>query len=178
MKRMPLARKEGLEIQEVVDEVLIYDLERHHAHALNTMAALVWRHCDGKTSLATTARVLEAELDMSADADLVRFVLARLAKAHLLDHGFEEGDGARYSRRAFVKKLKKLGLAASVALPVVVSIVSPTPAHAQTCIPNSDCAGRPDCTPCANPGGTCEPLWMCCNGQCSPPGQARNRCGC
>jgi hypothetical protein len=87
-------------------------------------------------------------------------------------------DSSRYTRREFVAKLKKLGLAASVLLPAVTSIVSPTPAHAQTCVSQVDCAGMPNCTPCENPGGACEFNWMCCNGTCMPPGQAQIQCGC
>jgi hypothetical protein len=176
---MPFRREKGLEVQKLVDEVLVYDLELHRAHGLSKMAALVWQHCDGKASLSDTARILEKELDISADPELVRFVLARLGKARLLEESSRvKSDSERYSRREFVQKLKKLGLAASVMLPVVTSIVAPTPAHAQTCVPQSDCSGLPNCTPCANPGGSCEPQWMCCNGQCMPPGQAQNICGC
>jgi hypothetical protein len=178
MKWMPLARKEDLEVQELTDEILVYDLKRHRAHGLNKVAAIVWRRCDGRTSLSTVAGILEEELHISADSELVRFVLARLRKSHLLEEGSKVENPGRYTRREFVKKLKKLGLAASVMLPVVTSIVSPTPAHAQTCVPQNDCTGKPDCTPCENPGGACELNWMCCNGQCRPPGLATQECGC
>jgi hypothetical protein len=124
------------------------------------------------------AGILEEELHISADAELVRFVLARLKRCNLLEESSKVENLGHFTRREFVKKLKKLGLAASVMLPVVTSIISPTPAHAQTCIPNSDCSGMPDCTPCDNPGGFCTGTWMCCNGQCMPPGQAQNVCGC
>ena len=177
MTRMPLAKKEDLEVQELTDEILVYDLKRHRAHGLNKVAAIVWRYCDGKTSLSAMSAVLKEELHIAADAELVRFVLARLQKAHLLEE-CSTVDSGRYTRRELVKKLKNLGLAASVMLPVVTSIVSPTPAHAQTCIPHHDCTGKPNCTPCENPGGACEFNWMCCNGQCMPPGLAAQQCGC
>ena len=50
----PFARKrEGhLVIDELPDEVLVYDLDRHKAHCLNQTAALVWQHCDGKMAIA------------------------------------------------------------------------------------------------------------------------------
>jgi hypothetical protein len=177
--RMPRARREGLEVQELVDEVLVYDLERHRAHGLNKLASLVWQHCDGKTKLSTVAGILGKELHIPADPELVRFVLARLSKAQLLDEDTKlETDSRGYTRREFVRKLKKLGLAASVMLPVVTSIVAPTPAHAQTCVPQHDCVGKPNCTPCANPGGACTSNWMCCNGQCMPLGRAATECGC
>jgi len=44
---LPQARSEDLVIQDIGDEVLVYDLTRHKAHCLNRTAALVWRKCDG-----------------------------------------------------------------------------------------------------------------------------------
>jgi hypothetical protein len=49
---IPCARTEGLVVQTLADEVLVYDLERHKAHCLNHAAALIWKHCDGRTSVA------------------------------------------------------------------------------------------------------------------------------
>jgi hypothetical protein len=173
---MPVARKEGLEVQVLADEVLVYDLDRHRAHCLNKIAALVWRHCDGKTSRSETARTLEKKLPGPADEELVDFTLAELRKNHLLE-GPSSLDERVYSRREFAKKLKKLGLAATVMMPVVSSLVSPTPAYALSCVPNNGCAGQPDCTPCVNPGGSCTGTWLCCNGNCVAPGLAQS-CGC
>ncbi|MBV9278705.1 MAG: hypothetical protein JOZ41_01360, partial [Chloroflexi bacterium] len=44
----PRARKNGLIVRELEDEVLVYDLERHRAHCLNRAAGLVWKHADGE----------------------------------------------------------------------------------------------------------------------------------
>lgn len=176
---MPLARKEGLEVQEILDEVLVYDLGRHRAHSLNRIASLVWKRCDGRTRLSRVAGLLEEELQVPADTELVEFVLVRLRRAHLLAETDQAAAASgHYTRREFVEKLKKLGLAASVTLPLVTSIVSPTPGHAQTCVPQVDCTRMPNCTPCENPGGNCTLNWMCCNGQCVPPGTAQTQCGC
>lgn len=40
-QQRPLARSEGLVIQEMPDEVLVYDLETNKAHCLNETAAFV-----------------------------------------------------------------------------------------------------------------------------------------
>ena len=48
--RLPRMREQGLITDELPDEILVYDLDRHKAHCLNRTAALVWRQCDGKTS--------------------------------------------------------------------------------------------------------------------------------
>ena len=49
---LPAARTSGLVVRELAEETLVYDEERHRAHCLNRTAALVWRHCDGKTPVS------------------------------------------------------------------------------------------------------------------------------
>ena len=174
---MPRARKEGLEIQDLVDEVLVYDLERHRAHCLNPVASLVWRRCDGRTSLAQVAAILEKRYDFAAAEDIVRFAVERLKKTHLLEEPSAPASGRTISSRR--ELLKKLGLAATVMLPAVTSIVAPSPAHAASCIPPAGCvAGVNDCASCSNPGGECQPPFLCCGGVCRAPGLARSECGC
>ena len=53
---VPRARKEGLVVQDMPDELLVYDVDRHKAHCLNQTAALVWKRCDGKTSVIFMCR--------------------------------------------------------------------------------------------------------------------------
>ena len=61
----PLARKEGLVIQELPDEVLVYDLDRDRAHCLNQTAAFVWQRCDGRTSTVEIADRKSTRLNSS-----------------------------------------------------------------------------------------------------------------
>ncbi len=65
-KKLPRARKEGLLIQELPEEVLVFDLSTAKAHCLNHTAALVWRRCDGKkgqlSATASPAAMYCAEL--------------------------------------------------------------------------------------------------------------------
>lgn len=172
----PRRRKRGLATQRLAHEVLVYDLERHRAHRLNEVAARVWRQCDGETGVSQMARALKDELGLPADPELVRYALDRLGRAHLLE---ARTAPAKHSRRDFLNRLKKVGLAASVALPVVSSIVSPAPAHAASCVPVGDCSAVPDCTPChnGNPGQHCGKK-MCCGGNCVNNTSAQNNCGC
>ena len=60
--QIPQARDEGLVIQELPDEVLVYDLDRHRSHCLNHTASAVWRLCDGQKSVSEIAQKLRAEL--------------------------------------------------------------------------------------------------------------------
>jgi hypothetical protein len=106
----PHARAEGLVVQEWSDEVLVYDLERHRSHCLNRTAALVWRHCDGKTGVAEMASLLYRELNVPADEEAVWLALDRLGRAHLLKERLPlPANAARVSRRALVRKLAVVG---------------------------------------------------------------------
>ena len=68
---LPRARKDGLVIKQLVNETLVYDLERDEAHCLNQTAALVWKRCDGKTTIARMTNWLQDQLDTSVNADVV-----------------------------------------------------------------------------------------------------------
>ena len=60
-KLRPLARKRGLVVRELPEEVLVYDLDTHKALCLNRTAALVWKCCDGQTGIEGMLRALRAE---------------------------------------------------------------------------------------------------------------------
>ena len=49
-KLKPLARSEGLVVEEVGDELLVADPLSSRAHSLNAFAARVWQACDGETT--------------------------------------------------------------------------------------------------------------------------------
>jgi len=135
----PRVRKDGLVVTELPDELLVYDLERHKAHCLNPTAALVFKRCDGRSSVKQIARALGQELDVAADERLVWLSLERLEKAHLLEARPEPPLAPEsYSRRELVRRV---GLAVAT-LPVVATVLAPTPAAAvATCIPASACTG-------------------------------------
>jgi hypothetical protein len=129
---LPEARHDHLVVEEFDGELLVYDQLRDRAHSLNRTAALVWRHCDGQTSVADLARLLDGELELPADEDLVWLALDRLDKARLLrEHLVRPAQVANISRRSVIRKL---GLASGLVLllPVVSSIDAPTVAMAQS----------------------------------------------
>lgn len=116
----PKARTERLLIQEVGGELVVYDLDRQQAHRLNSSAALVWRHCDGKTSIGQLTSLLAVRLGLPEDPRLVEDALAELEQVHLMTGRFG------FSTR------QKVAVAGALALlvPVVESLVAPTPASA------------------------------------------------
>src|SRR5438128_2933171 len=79
----PEARREDLLLEEVGDEFVIYDLQRHRVHQLNRAATLVWQSCDGRKTVAQLRRILQNELNPAADDAIVWQALDRLGKAHL-----------------------------------------------------------------------------------------------
>ena len=52
----PAARRTGLVVRDLPDELLVYDLDRHQAHCLNRTAASVFRDADGTRSLDDLGR--------------------------------------------------------------------------------------------------------------------------
>lgn len=157
----PIARKDDLVIQELNDEVLIYDLHRHKAHFLNQTAALVWRSCDGQTTVAEIAGKLEHEFGTPVDQQLVWLAVKQLAGSRLLkEQVIEPQEIERLSRRQLIRKL---GLGAAVALPVIASINAPKALAAGSCTgtnrpPGCPCSSDNQCASnnCVGaPGGVC-----------------------
>ena len=144
------ARKEGLLVHPLEDEVLVYDLVRHKAHCLNLASATVWKHCDGSQDARDLARIVTRELDMAFDEQMVWLALGQLDKARLLEQRIGPASGpARISRREVIKRV---GLAAAVSVPLISSIVSPTPAQAATCVAKN---------------GACTSSLQCCSKVCN-----------
>ena len=127
--RQPLARQTRLLVEQVGDDVIVYDEIRQAAHSLNRTAALVWRHCDGERSVAQLAAIIATTLGRQADETVVKFALERLDRAHLLDVSVVVDDDEHVTRRNVVRRLA-LASGATIAIPSVLSILAPTPAMA------------------------------------------------
>jgi hypothetical protein len=133
MVTRPLVRTSDLLTEELDGELLVYDEQRDVACRLNRTAALVWRSSDGQRTLADLVEVLREEVGELADEDLVMVTLDHLEEHGLIESGYTRRDpnAARLSRRRFIRRVGVVGTAA-LALPVVQSIVAPTPAAAQS----------------------------------------------
>lgn len=152
----PVARKDGLVIQEMPDEVLVYDLNSNKAHCLNQTAAFVWRNCDGKNEVADIATEFAKHSGDQVNEDLVLLAIDQLSERELLEESFKTNFNG-LSRRDVIKRV---GLGLVVALPLVASIAAPTSvlAAASCACPTGpgECAGLvacPSTTTCT--GGTC-----------------------
>lgn len=168
-----LARRQDLVVQELPDEVLMYDLKRHKAHCLNSTAAFVWNHCDGHTTVAEMAKLMAAKWDAPVSEDMVWLTLDKLSKANLLEERIIlPPSKAGLSRRNAVKQM---GFGALLAVPAVLSLVSPVAAHVasipgtcQSCIKKRD--GASSCPGvCEHINGRCFDNSGCGNGQLIGP---------
>ena len=146
----PQARREGLVLRELPDELLVYDTTQHRAHCLNRTAADVFRHADGTRTVSDLGRLVVPAADPAEGEEAVRLAVERLGGAGLLEGGLPVS-----SRREFVRRV---GIGAAILLPAVVSILAPTPAEAAV----SNCVDGPDCSIAANAGLPCS-----CTGDCS-----------
>jgi hypothetical protein len=181
--QLPRARREQLVVQDLPDEVLIYDLESHRAYCLNHTAALIWRSCDGRRTIEEMARALEKEIDRPVDASLIWFALERLNKYKLLEEQVELPIAKhRITRRELARML---GFATAATVPFISSIVAPTAAQAATCgAIGTSCVNNARCCSGLCVNGTCMCLGnqsdcnqsqpqQCCSGRC---GSANNKC--
>jgi len=160
----PKARQEGLLVRELGEEVVVYELASHRGHCLNRTAALVWRACDGRRTVAAIAAQVGRELGVPADEGLVRYALRRLGHAGLLDSPSEV---RTLTRREVARRIGQAAL-----LPVVASLLAPRPSEAATCPCTSpavcDCAGQANFTSCWS-GIDCS-SYICCGGLCKSGG--------
>jgi hypothetical protein len=125
------AQATTVHVEQIGDELCVYDWRRKHVHALNPTAAKVWQLCDGQTSPAQIGAALQFALGVPNAEEVVWLTLAQLERAHLLAEAVVRPSGRRaLPRRQFLK----LGVAAAL-LPVIHSIVAPTAVAAQSPTP-------------------------------------------
>lgn len=179
----PRARVNNLVMQDLPDEVLIYDLKNHKAHCLNLIAATVWQHCDGESPILEIASRSSQSLNQKISPTIVWQAIEALSKASLLEEPIKRpSEIPRLGRR---EAIRKLGLGSSIAVPIVLSIVVPTalagctytndqPFYSQCCT-NAQCSAGLSC--CSNflsserrcryvSGHRCGSGFDCCSGNC------------
>lgn len=121
---LALPKRKEATVRQLTDEFIIYDKKTEHAHCLNKTAWDVWQLCDGKTTVAEIIQKIGPGND-----EPVWLSLSRLEKAGLLENAPAISEEANSARR---EAIRKLGIAAAIAFPVIVSVLVPTPAQAQS----------------------------------------------
>jgi hypothetical protein len=139
----PLAKKENIVIQEAEGEVLVYDLNTNQAHCLNSTAAFVWQACDGSNSVGAISSALAEKSGKQVPQEVVLMAIEQLREKDLVEAAALATHGT--SRR---EVLKRAGLAAMIALPIVASLAAPTSVMASTsctCSTDADCQAQAGC---------------------------------
>src|SRR5207302_1646523 len=135
----PMARSENLIVEDLDDEVLVYDQLNARAHCLSGAAASVWRVCDGETTVTELAVRLDLE-----------------------SNGLLEGPAMfkGSTRREFSRKAAQIG-GGVVATSAIYSIVAPTAMAAITpSVAQCQFYSADSCDGCTNICGCC----CCCQG--------------
>ena len=169
----PQARTTHLVTRELPEEELVYDLETNQAHCLNKTAAAVWKQCDGKRTVAEIAALLQPEFSGTVSDHTVKVALSQLSKANLLEQRVDFSVERPNQLRREI--LRRIGLGAAAALPLVTSIIAPLSAQAASCgDPNNNanqnavgcsCQSNNDCSNnCCGFGTICANLGSVPNG--------------
>jgi hypothetical protein len=153
----PRARQDGLLIDTVGEELLIYDQNSHTAHCLSPIAACVWRHCDGEHDVTELAGLAGVSESLIADA------LHELREKDLLvaEPALVQSADPSISRREVIVGGVRYG-AAAAAVPLIVSATAATPAMASS-------GETVKCKPAVN-----KFCCICKNGECS--GMTNEQC--
>ena len=144
MNNLPKARNENILVQNLENEILIYDTITDKAYCLNETSAKVFNACDGKRTFD------ELNSQYQFNDDLIYLALDELKAKNLLDSAASyETPFAGMTRREVIRKV---GIATMIAPPVVSSLIAPsaaqaasggTTANCQVCTSNAQCvSGR------------------------------------
>ncbi|MBX7169519.1 MAG: PqqD family peptide modification chaperone [Pyrinomonadaceae bacterium] len=172
MTNYPISRKANIVVQDLENEVLIYDLNINKAFCLNQTAGLVYQLCDGKRTVAEISDLMSKELKTLVSEDFVWLAVDGLKQDGLLENAGELADHfGGVSRREVVKRV---GLASMVMLPLISSVVVPSAVMALSetcpvgiCINGGVGPGREYCMGCEGRTVTLD-LYSSINGTCSP----------
>jgi hypothetical protein len=129
----PCARRNDVFAEPVGSETILYDKLNHKAHSLNRTVALIWEQADGQKSIGDLAGILHDELAMPVDVNVVLLALEELNRAGLLQPVEVEMSAQMPSRREMARKLALSGVSAAL-IPLVASVLAPTPAMASSTI--------------------------------------------
>lgn len=149
----PIARRKDLVIQEMPDEVLVYDIVTSKAHCLNPSAAFIWKSCDGKSSILEIAEQFEKSGNGKVTEDFVWLAIDQLSENSLLENEV----APRFEGQSRRQVIKKIGLGTMAAVPVIASLIAPQNALATascSCVAPGDCLTQPNCPSQVNCNGS------------------------
>ncbi|HRH46802.1 MAG TPA: hypothetical protein PKY82_34470 [Pyrinomonadaceae bacterium] len=172
-KTLPLAKSEDFVVQELKNEVLIYNLKTNKALCLNSTASFIWNKCVPNSNYQDVINEFEKVHHQKIDDDFIDLVLDELSKADLL-----QGKRTFLNEKVSIREvLLRYGLMA-VALPMIINVIAPTAAQSASGAPEPLCAAvvplqmcldqwGPTSTNCPD-DGICPAGYMCSSCCCVP----------
>ncbi len=127
-EQKPLAKNGFILVEESPNESLVYDTANNKVHMLTPVATAVWKSCDGKTSVSEIACKLQSGLNAELGEDVTWLALEEMEKSGLLEHSLNIPQDT-ISRRAM---MKTAAAAVAISLPLVTTLMAPSPAYAQS----------------------------------------------
>jgi coenzyme PQQ synthesis protein D (PqqD) len=125
----PVVRTDQLVCEDVSGECVIYDAREKKAHHLNSTLTWIWRRCDGNTTMEALADSFERQFNITDGLPVLITGIEQLEARNLLDNPVNvnllAAEQTAISRRTVVA-------GGSVLMPLVVSILAPTPAAAKS----------------------------------------------
>jgi hypothetical protein len=164
VQQQPDRRSQGIYVEWIGEECVVYDRVSHVAHSLSAAAAQVWESCDGQRSPDQIA----AELQLAPA--LVQQALAELNDCGLLDAASVEP--AQFTRRQVSKRLGIVG-GMAFAAPLIYSVTVGVAGAAASTLSCSEIS-------CSANDSTSDAAQSDANAQCSsaPECQATSTCNC
>lgn len=126
----PFARKEQIISEVVAGEYVLYDGLQKRAHRLNPALSWIWDRCDGSASVEQIATAFEREFAVENGTDAVLTGLKQLDNCELLQRPLEIPQLETFQLPEMTRRQIIAG--GSVLMPVLVSIIAPTPAAAKS----------------------------------------------
>jgi hypothetical protein len=127
----PRVRQSDLFSEEIHGERVIYDDSNKKVHRLNPTMSWVWSHCDGSRTVDDLIAAMQGETGRDDARGLITSGLKQLGDANLLQP--ESVDlNALMAARSTVGRRAAVAAGLSIAVPMMTSIIAPTPAAAKS----------------------------------------------
>ena len=156
------ARTNGLLVEHVGDETVIYDLDSKEAHCLNALAAQIFALTDGRRKVSELAELATRNLNTVVSEDEVAEAVAQLEERRLLDSPVFVQQSGISRRDALRRGVFATVLITTIGVPVATAAATaPIPTGCTGCGQNKDCASNHCCQDVA--GKSCNQT--CCVGE-------------
>jgi hypothetical protein len=127
-REAPRRIQQGISVQQVGTETLVYDEGRHDGLlSEREFSSVIWKLANGERTVAQIGSEASIQLKTPVSEDLVLYAIGELRGDGLIEPSPTGHIGPAISRRAV---LRRLGVGGAMLLPVVAAIVAPTAAQA------------------------------------------------